>query len=250
MAEMAAAPSLPARAMRAFRRLGPRGFAGLLLLNLKLVISGRYRDHAHAYDRSFDRRFGVDTAGTVAVEGLDAVAELKARANRYEASEPAFFDFLVQRLGLERPADHLFIDVGSGKGRVMMMAALAGFRRVVGLEFDPTLTAIARRNLATFARGNRGTAFTVVEGDATRFDFPPVPTVIFMNNPFDGPLVTKLMDAIERAHRRSEADVAILYMHSNHAKLILARGGWDEVERGVFRNKRQFYTILKRRKPS
>jgi 16S rRNA G966 N2-methylase RsmD len=243
----AATASLSSRGLRALRRAGPRGFARLLLLNARLVISGRYREHGHAYDRSFDQRYGVQTAGTVAVEELDATAELKERANRYEAAEPGFFNFLVDRLGLACPSDHLFIDVGSGMGRVMLMAALAGFRRVIGLELDASLTAIARRNVGIFAGQHPGTEFTLVDGDATQFAFPPVPTVLFMNNPFDAPLIARLMDGIERAHEGSGADLAILYMHSNHRELILARDGWEELDRGVFRNKRQFYSILVRR---
>jgi predicted RNA methylase len=243
----AAAGSLPSRALRALRRLGPRGFARLALLNAKLLVSGRYRDHGYAYDRSFDLEHGVQTAGTVAVEELDAADELKARANRYEAAEPGFVNFLIERLGLERRADYLFIDVGSGKGRVMLLAAMAGFRRVIGLEFDARLSRIARHNIEVFGNRRADVEFTVVDGDATAFAFPPVPTVLFLNNPFDAPLMTKLLDTIDRVHGGAGSDVAILYMHSNHRDLIRSRDGWEELDHGIFQNRRQFYSIHYRR---
>jgi 16S rRNA A1518/A1519 N6-dimethyltransferase RsmA/KsgA/DIM1 with predicted DNA glycosylase/AP lyase activity len=162
-------------------------------------------------------------------------------------AEPAFFNFLVERLALQHRADHLFIDVGSGKGRVMMLAALAGFRRVIGLEFAAGLAQIARRNIVIFSRQFRHADFTVVDGDATRFNFPAVPTVLFLNNPFDGELIGKLLDSIERAHAGSTAEVALLYMHSVHADLIRVRDGWEEIDRGCFRSRRQFYAIFRRR---
>ena len=84
MIDLASSPplSLASRAWRALRRLGPARFANLVAFNASLLISGRYRDYRYAYDRSFDRQYGVDTAGTIAVEELDVPAELRARANR------------------------------------------------------------------------------------------------------------------------------------------------------------------------
>ena len=39
--------------------------------------------------------------------------------------------------------DYTFLDIGSGKGRVLMLASDAPFRHIVGVELSPALTAIA-----------------------------------------------------------------------------------------------------------
>lgn len=241
------AVSLWSRALRAWERLSPFGFAKLMALNARLLVFGGYRHHAYAYDLSFDQQHGVDTAGTVAVEELAAGAELKKGAHRYEPASPDFVNFLIDRLNLDKPGEHLFIDVGAGKGRVMLLAAMAGFRRVVGLEFDTRLACIANKNVELFGSRNPEVEFTVVEGDATAFAFPAVPTVLFLNNPFGAQLVTKLLDSLDHAHDNARANVTIVYMHSVHADLICARDQWEELERGIFRNRRQFYSILRRR---
>jgi predicted RNA methylase len=243
-----ASNTLSSRMLRALRRLGPLGFVNLCIYNLKLILSGEYRDHRYVYDRSFDQQYGVDTAGTVAVQDLDAPAELKARAKRYEAAEPDFVNFLIDRIGVASRADYLFIDVGAGKGRVMLLAALAGFRRVIGVELDPALASAARENIERFGSQHRDTSFDLVEADATSFAFPPVATVLFFNNPFDAQLIDRTLAGLERAHASAKSDVVLIYMHSLHADVIRARG-WEELDRGVFRTGRQFYSILRWRQP-
>ena len=232
------------RAARALRRLGPVGFARLVLYNIGLVVTGRYREHRYAYDTSFDRKYGVDTAGTVAVADLDAPQELKARAARYEVVDPEFFNFLMQRAGPTLTREHLFVDLGSGKGRALLLAALAGFRRVIGVELDGDLHGISQRNIE-IAKGHcPATEFTTVHGDATMFQFPAVPTLLFLNNPFDQQSVEKVLANIEQVHGEG-SEFILMYMHSNHAGLIAARRGWKKIDGGTFRHRRKFYSIFR-----
>lgn len=233
------------RAARALRRLGPLGFAWLILYNIGLVVTGRYREHRYAYDTSFDRKYGVDTAGTVAVADLDAPEELKAKAERYEVVDPEFFDFLLERAGPTLTREHVFVDLGSGKGRALLLAALAGFRRVTGVELDHALHGIAQRNVATVKWRCPNTEFTTEHGDATTFQFPPVPTLLFLNNPFDEHSVEKVLASIEQVHRGERSEFILMYMHSNHAGLIAARRGWEKIDGGTFRHRRKFYSIFR-----
>ena len=238
-------PSIPMRAARALRRLGPLGFAWLILYNIGLVVTGRYREHRYAYDTSFDRKYGVDTAGTVAVADLDAPEELKAKAERYEVVDPEFFDFLLERAGPTLTREHLFVDLGSGKGRALLLAALAGFRRVIGVELDKGLHCISRRNIEVANWHFPTTQFTIVHGDATTFQFPRVPTLLLLNNPFDARSVEKVLANIEHSHHDEKPEFILMYMHSNHQDLIAARRGWERLDQGTFRHRRQFYAIFR-----
>ncbi|HEX8215296.1 MAG TPA: hypothetical protein VF582_07495 [Allosphingosinicella sp.] len=214
-------------------------------MNIKLLVTGRYREHHHAYDRSFDRKYGVDTAGTVALEELRASDDLKRHARRYEAADPEFFTFLLQRAGFSGHSDHLFVDLGSGKGRSLLLAALAGFSRVVGVELDPELDRVARRNIEIFKRQHPLADFIAVNGDATTFEFPPVPTLLFLNNPFDEHLLDKVLANVEGVHCGPATDFTLIYMHSNHGDLVRRRTGWEELDHGTFRSRRLFYGIFR-----
>ncbi len=234
---------VPSRALRALKRLGPLGFARLGFINLKLLISGRYREHRSVYDRSFDREHGVDTAGTIAIEELDASDDLRGRAERYEAADPEFFNYMLDRSGLTRRDEYLFVDLGSGKGRGLLLAALAGFRRVIGVELDLDLHTVARGNIEIFRKQHPDVDFTTVNEDATKFAFPPLPFVLFLNNPFDAHILEKVLNNLETMRERSGQDVLLLYMHSNHQDLVRQREGWEELDAGICRNNRQFYAI-------
>lgn len=237
--------SVLSRALRAFRRLGPGGFAALLVANLRLLASGRYGEHRYAYDPSFDREHGVDTSGTVPPEEFDVPERLKRGAVRYEPVEPDFFDHVVGRAPIVDRSRSLFIDLGSGKGRGLLLAARAGFKTVIGVELDPLLDATARRNVDVFGRRHPDVEFTLVNGDATQFQFPAFPTVLFLNNPFDEPLLSKVLDNAERSHRGATNDFVLLYLHSNHEQMIRSRPGWEHIESSIFRSRRQFYAIFR-----
>ena len=231
--------------MAALRRLGPFNFARLALHNLILVLTGRYREHRYAYDTAFDRKYGVNTAGTVEVVDLEAPDDLKASAARYEVVDPGFFEFLLQRARVSQPEQKLFVDLGSGKGRALLLAAQAGFRRVVGVELDPGLHSISQSNIENFRSRCPGTDFDARQGDATKFEFPAVPTILFLNNPFDGHMVERVLANAEREQNSAEPDFLLIYGHSNHERLVRERPGWTELDRGSFRGGRQFYSIFR-----
>ena len=85
----------------------------------------------------FDLRYGIDTMGCVSMDALKIESEHKERGVRYEPSELGAVRRLLQMPAL--PRNGLFVDLGSGKGRVLLIAAQCGFRRIVGVEFSPEL---------------------------------------------------------------------------------------------------------------
>ena len=94
---------------------------------------------------------GVETSKRV---GLDALAISSANKDRgfgYAPTSRRRFRALLK--ALELPYNSLgFVDYGCGKGRVLMEAADAGFKRVVGVEFSPELCDIARVELGAFQK--------------------------------------------------------------------------------------------------
>src|SRR5689334_6318907 len=64
----------------------------------------------------------------------------------YQPTEPELFHEMLSALQVNF-ADFTFIDLGSGKGRTLMMASDYPFRRIFGLELLPDLDRIAQENL-------------------------------------------------------------------------------------------------------
>ena len=110
-----------------------------------------------------------------------------------------------------READ-VFVDIGSGAGRVVLLAGLRyRCRRVVGLERDEKYDDIARRSLDNLRLRPRSPVEFVL-GDAIA-NIPDDGTVVFFNNLFTGEPFHALLDAVIASVDRSPRKVIFLYGH-------------------------------------
>jgi Histone methylation protein DOT1 len=88
-------------------------------------------------DFLFDKLTGMDTSKTVGHEQLEFDAD---RGHHYVASRWfKLFDLHRILRGIAISRDDVFIDFGSGKGRVLFVAAHYGFRKIIGVELSPKL---------------------------------------------------------------------------------------------------------------
>src|SRR5690349_2113077 len=130
------------RLLRHARR--PAILPGLIWKNLK------YPFTAQAAEKRYDRRLGIDTGGWIQPQDLDIDGAAAGRSEAYAATPPRIAEFLIARIAEHTGnaiKDFTFVDVGSGKGRVLLIAARFAFRKVVGLEQSSALNAIAADNI-------------------------------------------------------------------------------------------------------
>lgn len=100
----------------------------------------------------------------------------------YQPIEPEIFRAMMQALPIDF-SQFTFIDIGSGKGRALLLASEFGFRRIVGAELLPELHRVAQENLAKFAARGGMPPMESVCGDAAGFEFPGEPLVAFFFHP-------------------------------------------------------------------
>jgi SAM-dependent methyltransferase len=169
------------------------------------LLYGRPWDRIHP----FDRDHGTDTSGFLASEDLPAVAA-RSSATSYGGSQPSILRAALRTIpDVDRSS---FLDLGSGKGRALFVAAEFPFREIVGVELSPDLAQIARSNAAIVARRYpERTAVQVVEGDASAFPLPQGNLVIFMYHPFRTELVVQVVRAIEDAIAAGGRRVYVVY---------------------------------------
>lgn len=145
----------------------------------------------------FDAMYGVETAEIVSVGALDIAANNLAHCNRYEAVVPEMFQRIMRDLPI-RYEDFTFIDIGSGKGRAVLLASMCPFARVIGVEISERLTEIARNNIAKFpASVCRNVTALAMSG--TDYIPPAAPLVLYLNNPFDESIMSPFVEHVERA---------------------------------------------------
>src|ERR1700687_1532110 len=136
-------------------------------------------------DVEYDWDFRVDT--TSATVGW-RVRLLGLFHSPYQPTEPALFREMLASLMRASPTlsiaktdfrEFTFIDIGSGKGRALLMAADYPFRRILGIELLPELHRVAKENIGKY-KSDSQQCFVIdcVLGDACEFAFPPGPTVL------------------------------------------------------------------------
>ena len=146
---------------------------------------------------------------------------LGALTSPYQPSEPALFREMVASLG---PVDGFtFIDVGSGKGRALLLASGFPFRRILGVELLPELHAVAEENLGRY-RSERQQCFDLRSlcMDARDLEFPPEPIVLYLFNPLPESALEQVMTKLERSLADHPRSVYVVY-HNPLLERVLAR---------------------------
>lgn len=139
----------------------------------------------------------------------------------YQPTEPAFFAEMMASLKINFQ-EFTFIDVGSGKGRVLLMAADYPFRRILGLELLPALHEVARENLNIYKSDSQQCfALEVVCGDAREFVFPLEPLVVYLFNPLPEAALVEAMANLDRSLRQYPRAVYVVY-HNPLLEHVLA----------------------------
>src|SRR4029078_10174363 len=109
-----------------------------------------------------------------------------------------------------------FIDMGSGKGRVLALAASSGFGRVVGVEFARELHELASSNAR--AASQRGVNFETLLVDAATYRFPSEPLVVHFNNPFDESVMTSVLQNLHESYQHERRAIVVVYQQAGHEK--------------------------------
>jgi len=132
-----------------------------------------------------------------------------------------------------------FIDVGAGMGRAVLLAAELPFRQVVGVELNPTLARIARRNLTVWRASERARAPTkIICGDAVEFQLLEGPCLAFMFNPFGAPVMRRLLAAWTTALAGRIAQLDILYVNNEQERVLEQQAGFVRQFLGQIRRSR------------
>ena len=150
----------------------------------------------------FDRKYGVETFKRVQIVATDSPS--LSHGVRYSASPETAIRWCIENCGMPH-VQTTFVDVGCGKGRVLIVAAMYPFRRVVGVEYSAELAAICRDNLE---RLNITSKCEVIVGDASDFKFPDENMLIFLYNPFDSTILNRVLKHI--AATRGQVRIAQL----------------------------------------
>jgi len=169
---------------------------------------------------------GTETAAHVELSTLEIASPNYIYGVKYQPTLPRQFQSIVDQLSIRRE-DFTFVDFGSGKGLALLLAAEAGFGRVIGIEFSPQLNAIAESNVLAFQRSTpRAGRIRCICGDAVSFAILDTPLICYFFNPFQEPVMRTVLGNIERSLAASPRPVYFVYRSARLADLIDASPTW------------------------
>jgi len=200
-------------------RLRRQGLLAKLRRLLLIVFKPSYRRWLRE-ECAFDEAHGVDTAGNVYLSELGVPAEQQNHAVRYQAIPRDLFNSVISALPITYE-DHVFIDVGSGKGRPLLLASHFPFKKIIGVELSPRLNEIARSNIRAYrSPGQRCRNIEALCLDATAFEFPEGPFILHLNNPFDGHIMGLVLANLEASLRNSPRAGHVVYFTPRERALL------------------------------
>jgi SAM-dependent methyltransferase len=169
----------------------------------------------------FDQQFGVETGGLI--YEIPSGHQHDLYNNGYFAVAPSVFHGVI---GLLQERLHMdlrqfsFIDVGSGKGRALLLASGYPFREVVGVEISAELDRIARANIARYTGPGPRAPITSVHGDAANFSWPPEPLLVYLWNSFTEPVMEQFIRNLELSLRQMPRQLYLVYIHPELETLL------------------------------
>lgn len=172
----------------------------------------------------FDAQHQVDTAGVLRASDLVTGHPSAAHITAYWGVAPSLFRgalaHWLQSLASTpfAVADYTFIDLGSGKGRALLLASELPFQRILGVELSPILTSIAQRNIAQWLHLPRACIrIRALNEDALEVALPDSPVLLYLFNPFDADLTRRLADRLQAIASTRTRPIDILYLRPDHA---------------------------------
>ena len=119
-----------------------------------------------------------------------------------------------------------FIDIGSGKGRTLLMASQYSFRKIMGVELLPELQRAAVENIAAYRNEEqRCKQIESLLADAREFQFPLEPLVVYLFNPLPSAGLRRLLANLGESLQNKSRTVYVVY-HNPLLEELLEACAW------------------------
>jgi len=131
--------------------------------------------------------------------------------------------------------DFVFVDLGSGKGRAVILAADLPFKRLIGVERSARLHAVARGNFARVAGGGRANERIELHcADVVDFVREAWPSddgvLLYLYCPFHSSVLREVRDSILEHPAAREQHLIVAFVNPNENMRAVLRG-WPGLRR-------------------
>ena len=118
---------------------------------------------------------------------------------------------------------HSVLDIGCGKGFVLLFFCRRHFDRVSGIEYDKNLCLQARTNLEKVSE-----TASVIEADALSFSMYQDYDTFYLYNPFDRPILEKCVERIISSLQSVPRTLTVFYCNPIYGDVLKKKGFREE----------------------
>jgi predicted RNA methylase len=158
----------------------------------------------------FDRQYGIETSGFIEARALAPDAESGKAMMGYGGSQPG----IVRRVLATLPdkSASTFVDLGCGKGRVLVVASELNFKTIIGVDLSKSVLDKARENAAVVHERYPGrTPIKLVQRNALKFMPEGAKIVFYLYHPFGREGVEQFVAGLEEKIDNESAQVFVVY---------------------------------------
>jgi SAM-dependent methyltransferase len=188
---------------------------------------GNYLYNSRA--KAFDLEHNVETAREVRLHELKIDSPNVEYGVFYAGTDPKSFRRIFEHLDVNYE-DFVFIDLGSGKGRALLVAAERPFKKIIGVEFAAELNEIAQKNILKYKNPDQ-TCHQIesICQDAALFKLPEEPSVFYVFNAFHAEIVAKVTENIERSFNEKPREIYFIYANPVHNEILQENRFFEEI---------------------
>ena len=180
---------------------------------LKEVIRFRiYLPIRRIYNIALDRYYKIDTEEVASLNSLGLPEDAGERCEPTPINE---FSVIMGYVNI-CPND-VFLDIGSGKGRVILLAGRYPFKKIIGVDISERLNKIAECNMKTLKQRLVCKDYEFVTSSALDYEIPPTVTYVYFFNPFPYRVLNKVLVNIGKSIKDNPRKVTLIYYNPKYS---------------------------------
>ena len=177
----------------------------------------------------FDQLHGTDTSGLLPGSAIAAgTGILPSDLTAYYGVAPSILhgviDLWLRECKPQASIENtVFLDVGAGKGRAVLLASQYPFLRVEGVELNPQLAAVAQENVRLWQQDRAAhplAPLRIHQADATLHRLPGEPTLAYLFHPFEGKLLRRFLRLVTASLAAAPHPFDLVYVNAEHNSML------------------------------
>jgi len=171
---------------------------------------------------AFDLKNKTDTWFPVGLHCLKVVGKNKKYGVTYQGVDSFVFKSIFQKLNRDFTCS-TFVDLGCGKGKALILAS-DFFRMLIGVDFSEEMCNICRKNINKYSkRTGKNLEVEIINQDAAQYKIPENADVFFMYNSFHEPVISTVIDNIEKSLKINNREIFIVYVNALYNNIFEKR---------------------------